>query len=100
MAGKVGIIGAGQVGASAGYLLSFTPGVREVVLVDLEIARKLSREVEHPVLAERLQHVAEKPDRAVDVARPRPVKIKRKVDVGLVRLPLDYHVSFHIKNPY
>jgi L-lactate dehydrogenase len=39
MAGKVGIIGAGQVGASAGYLLSFTPGVREVVLVDLDRAR-------------------------------------------------------------
>ncbi|WP_160119854.1 lactate/malate family dehydrogenase [Rhodovarius lipocyclicus] len=42
MSGKVGIIGAGQVGASAGFLLSFTPGVREVVLVDLDMARATS----------------------------------------------------------
>ena len=29
---KVGIIGAGLVGAAAGYLLAITPGVREIVL--------------------------------------------------------------------
>ena len=42
MAGKVGIVGAGLVGAAAGYLLSQTPGVREVVLVDLDAARAAS----------------------------------------------------------
>jgi L-lactate dehydrogenase len=39
MQGKVGIIGAGQVGAAAGYLLANVPGAREVVLVDLDRAR-------------------------------------------------------------
>ncbi|MBO1074681.1 lactate/malate family dehydrogenase [Roseomonas marmotae] len=39
MQGKVGIIGAGLVGAAAGYLLANVPGVSEVVLVDLDRAR-------------------------------------------------------------
>ena len=39
---KVGIIGAGLVGAAAGYLLAITPGVREIVLVDLDQARARS----------------------------------------------------------
>lgn len=42
MAGKVGIVGAGLVGAAAGYLLALTPGVREVVLIDLDAARAAS----------------------------------------------------------
>ena len=42
MSGKVGIIGAGQVGAAGAYLLSQTPGVREIVLVDLDHARARS----------------------------------------------------------
>lgn len=42
MNGKVGIIGAGLVGAAAGYLLALTPGVGEVVLVDLDTARARS----------------------------------------------------------
>ncbi len=42
MSGKVGIIGAGQVGAAAAFLLAQTPGVREVVLVDLDHARAQS----------------------------------------------------------
>jgi len=39
MQGKVGIIGAGLVGAAAGYLLANVPGVSEVVLVDIDRAR-------------------------------------------------------------
>lgn len=39
MQGKVGIIGAGQVGAAAGYLLANVPGVSEVVLTDLDRKR-------------------------------------------------------------
>ena len=39
MQGQVGIIGAGQVGAAAAYLLSITPGIREITLVDLDHAR-------------------------------------------------------------
>ena len=39
MAGKVAIVGAGLVGAAAGYLLAITPGVREVVLLDTDTAR-------------------------------------------------------------
>lgn len=42
MAGRVGIVGAGLVGAAAGYLLALTQGVREVVLVDLDTARARS----------------------------------------------------------
>ncbi|WP_424813631.1 lactate/malate family dehydrogenase [Roseococcus sp. YIM B11640] len=42
MTDKVGIIGAGLVGAAAGYLLSQTAGVQEVVLVDLDHARASS----------------------------------------------------------
>ncbi|MBE9605461.1 L-lactate dehydrogenase [Acetobacteraceae bacterium H6797] len=39
MAEKVGIVGVGQVGAAAGFLLAGTPGVAEIVLVDLDRAR-------------------------------------------------------------
>jgi len=42
MTDKVGIIGAGLVGAAAGYLLAQAPGVQEVVLVDLDHARAVS----------------------------------------------------------
>lgn len=42
MPGKVGIVGAGLVGAAAGYLLALTPGVGEVVLLDLDAARAAS----------------------------------------------------------
>ncbi|MEG2467747.1 MAG: lactate dehydrogenase, partial [Comamonas sp.] len=39
MGARIGIIGAGQVGAAAGYLLSATPGISQVILVDQNIAR-------------------------------------------------------------
>jgi L-lactate dehydrogenase len=39
MAGKVGIVGAGRVGAEAAFLLARTPGVREVVLLDIDHRR-------------------------------------------------------------
>ena len=39
MSAHIGIIGAGQVGAAAGYLLSATPGVSSIVLVDQNTAR-------------------------------------------------------------
>lgn len=39
MAEKVGIVGVGQVGAAAGFLLAGTSGVAELVLVDLDRAR-------------------------------------------------------------
>ncbi|EFH11909.1 L-lactate dehydrogenase [Teichococcus cervicalis] len=39
MGALVGVIGAGQVGAAATYLLSATPGVSDIVLVDLDLAR-------------------------------------------------------------
>jgi L-lactate dehydrogenase len=42
MQGKVAIIGAGQVGASAGYLLANLPGVSEVLLLDTDRARAAS----------------------------------------------------------
>ncbi|MFC7557515.1 L-lactate dehydrogenase [Pseudoroseomonas wenyumeiae] len=42
MQGKVGIIGAGLVGAAAGYLLANVPGVSEVVLLDVDLARARS----------------------------------------------------------
>ncbi|MFH5926672.1 lactate/malate family dehydrogenase [Roseomonas xinghualingensis] len=42
MQGKVGIIGAGLVGAAAGYLLANVQGVSEVVLVDMNQARARS----------------------------------------------------------
>ena len=42
MRGKVGIIGAGQVGAAAGFLLATVPGINEVVLVDVDAARARS----------------------------------------------------------
>ena len=50
---KVGIIGAGLVGAAAGYLLAITPGVREIVLVDLDQARARSeaQDIAHADLA-------------------------------------------------
>jgi malate/lactate dehydrogenase len=37
--GKVGVVGAGRVGAEAAFLLARTPGVREVVLKDIDHAR-------------------------------------------------------------
>jgi L-lactate dehydrogenase len=42
MRGKVGIIGSGQVGAAAGFLLANVPGISEVVLVDMDAARARS----------------------------------------------------------
>lgn len=42
MQGKVAIIGAGLVGAAAGYLLANVPGVSEVVLLDMDQARARS----------------------------------------------------------
>ena len=39
MGAHIGIIGAGQVGAAAGYLLSATPGISSIVLVDQNTAR-------------------------------------------------------------
>jgi L-lactate dehydrogenase len=42
MGGKVGIIGAGQVGAAAAFLLAQAQGVSEIVLVDLDHARAVS----------------------------------------------------------
>ena len=39
MGARIGIIGAGQVGAAAGYLLSATPGISQIVLVDQNEAR-------------------------------------------------------------
>ncbi|MBC9208135.1 L-lactate dehydrogenase [Roseomonas aerophila] len=42
MGGKVGIIGAGQVGAAAGFLLAQAQGVSDIVLVDLDHARARS----------------------------------------------------------
>ena len=42
MRGKVGIVGAGQVGAAAGFLLAQTPGIDELVLVDEDAARAVS----------------------------------------------------------
>jgi len=42
MAARVGIIGAGLVGAAAGYLLAGEPGVSEILLVDLDEARARS----------------------------------------------------------
>jgi L-lactate dehydrogenase len=38
MHGKVGVVGAGRVGAEAAFLLARTPGIREVVLVDIDRA--------------------------------------------------------------
>ncbi len=42
MRGKVGIVGAGQVGAACGFLLAQTPGVDELLLVDKDAARAAS----------------------------------------------------------
>ncbi|MFC3124119.1 L-lactate dehydrogenase [Pseudoroseomonas globiformis] len=42
MPGTVGIIGAGQVGAAAAYLLATTPGISDVVLVDQDAKRAAS----------------------------------------------------------
>ncbi|PZP33777.1 MAG: L-lactate dehydrogenase [Roseateles depolymerans] len=39
MSARIGVIGAGQVGAASAYLLSTTPGVSEIVLVDVDAAR-------------------------------------------------------------
>ena len=39
MGARIGIIGAGQVGAAAGHLLSSMPGVSDIVLVDANAAR-------------------------------------------------------------
>ena len=39
MGARIGIIGAGQVGAAAGYLLSAMPGISDIVLVDTNPAR-------------------------------------------------------------
>ena len=42
MRGKVGIVGVGQVGAAAGFLLAQTSGVDELVLIDQDPARAAS----------------------------------------------------------
>lgn len=39
MTARIGVVGIGQVGAAAAYLLSATPGVREIILVDQNMAR-------------------------------------------------------------
>ena len=39
MGARIGVIGAGQVGAAASYLLSSTPGISDIVLVDVDPAR-------------------------------------------------------------
>ena len=42
MRGKVGIVGVGQVGAAAGFLLAQTPGIDELLLLDEDAARAAS----------------------------------------------------------
>ncbi|MDO9498944.1 lactate/malate family dehydrogenase [Falsiroseomonas sp.] len=42
MRGKVGIVGAGQVGAASGFLLAQTSGVDELILLDQDAARAAS----------------------------------------------------------
>jgi hypothetical protein len=69
----------------------------EVMLVNLEIARKGARKVEHSVLAKRGEHVTEKADRASDIALSRPVKIERERNLRLTRNPFDRSDSTHKK---
>ena len=42
MSARIGVVGAGLVGAAAAYLLSSTPGVSDIVLVDANAARAAS----------------------------------------------------------
>ena len=62
-----------------------------VVLVDLEVAVGLDREIEQPVVRERAQEVVVEPDPGVDGGVAGAVEPERHRDVGLARGPRDGH---------
>ena len=63
--------------------------LHRVVVVHVEVARALHREVHERVLLEQLEHVVEEADARVDLARARPVEVERQRDVRLFRLAFD-----------
>src|SRR5690606_6246912 len=54
-----------------------------VVVVDLEVAFALQRQVEAGVARERCQHVVEKPDAAAHLCVTAPVDVEGRRDLGL-----------------
>src|SRR2546427_55136 len=60
-----------------------------VMLVDLDVALRVDREVHQAVLRPRLQHVAEERDRRLHLRGAGAVQVEVKRDLGLLRLALD-----------
>ena len=60
-----------------------------VVAVDLDVARRLQRQVEHAVARERVEHVGQERDRRVDRANTGPVERELDADLRLLGVPLD-----------
>ena len=57
--------------------------------IDVQVTRRLDREVDQAVARELLQHVVEKADAGRDVAGAAAVEIDGGADRGLARLALD-----------
>src|SRR5258705_101584 len=60
-----------------------------VMLVDLDVALRVDREVHQAVLRPRLQHVAEERDRRLHLRGAGAVEVEVKRDLGLLRLAFD-----------
>ena len=62
---------------------------RRVVEVDMEVTLRLQRDVDQGMAGELLDHVVEEADTGRDVELPRAVEVDRRLDPGLLRLPVD-----------
>ena len=60
-----------------------------VVVVDVEVARRLEREVEEPVAREYLEHVVQERDAGLHLVAPAPVDVQLESDVRLLGAPFD-----------
>src|SRR4051794_19033540 len=62
-----------------------------MVLIDVEIARRLDLQVEHAVPCEQLEHVVQKADAGADVVLAAAVDRERQRNLRLRGPPVDYH---------
>ena len=66
-----------------------------VVLIDVEIARRLQRQIETAVTREQLEHVVEESDAGADVVAAAAIDRQCASDLCLRRLAIEYRRSTH-----
>src|SRR4030095_3081769 len=69
--------------------------LHRVVLVNVEIALCLQREIEAAVACEQLEHVIEEANTGADAVAPLPINGQPPFDVGLGRSPIECCAALH-----